>query len=71
MSVYEVPPVYITGNNASLEQQNSMPLAGKQHRRYRTRAASPNYNCVVHVTSGILRIFAGKPMLADNQRFGL
>jgi hypothetical protein len=58
MSVYEVPPVYIAGNNSSLKQQNSMPLAGKQHRRYRTRAAGANYNCVVHVASGSLRIVA-------------
>jgi hypothetical protein len=56
--MYEVPAVYITGHNASLKQQDSMPLARKQHRRYRTRAAGANHNRVVHVPSGRLRIVA-------------
>ena len=71
MSVYKVPPVYITGNNSSLKQQNSMPLAGEQHRCYRTRAAGTNYNCVVHVTSDILRILHAKEMLAGDWKLGL
>jgi hypothetical protein len=70
MPVYEVPPVYITGKNASLEQQNSMTLPGKQHCRYRTRTAGANHNRVVHVASDPLQNCNGK-MLTEDRRSGL
>jgi hypothetical protein len=56
MLVHEVPAVYITRDNASLEKQHSMAATCKQHRRDRTCAARSNHNHVEHVTSAVSQL---------------
>ena len=49
--VYEVAPMHITRDQISVDEQDSVALASKQHCSGGTRATGANYDRVVHLTS--------------------